>query len=120
VSEEERTAALLAVARDVLRGEIASGLEEQQRYAAAMVANAMAIATRQLREGETARRREQTALGLALGDGGTAELDDLRGRLVEEIRAGRYDDPQADHFLRPMLRARVEARLAISNPDYRV
>ena len=60
-------ASLLETAREALRNAIASRLEGEQRYLAAMIANAMAIAARQLRNGDDTPATEAAALRLILG-----------------------------------------------------
>lgn len=112
-------AQLLEAAREALRHEIVGGLQGEQRYLAAMIGNTMAIAARALRDSGRGLAAEEAALRLVLGARQDEDLRDLRQRLVAEIRAGRFDG-QADHYLRPALRALVDARLAISNPEYRV
>jgi hypothetical protein len=109
---------LLEIARETLRTEIAPGLDGQGRYTAAMIGNAMAIAGRASIEGEAAASAELAALRRLFGVRAGGDLDDLRRRLAEEIRQGRFDGV-AGRPVRAVLRARVEARLAISNPDYR-
>lgn len=84
-------APLLGIARDVIRGDLASVLDGDQRYKALMAANALAIVSRQIEGLETA--------------GG--DLADL----AANIRAGK-GTPE-DHAL---LLARVRATLAESNP----
>lgn len=108
------TAELLAVARATLREQVMPGLEADRRHRAAMVANALAIASRELALGGKARAEEQALLA-ALYDGPPASLDALRRRLCRDLRAGRIADTRE---LRDLLDRLVQARLAISNPDY--
>jgi uncharacterized protein DUF6285 len=84
---------LLQVAREVLLEELLPRLPEGDRYAARMVANAMAIAAREL--GEPLQPPVDTA------------------RLAAGIRAGRHDD---DARVLESLREITRARLAVSNP----
>ena len=57
------TADLLKVARDTLREAVAPGLGAEARYHAAMVANAMAIAIREVELGPKTRAAERRLLG---------------------------------------------------------
>ena len=90
---------LLAIARETLLRDIRPQLDEEGRHAAAMIANAMAIAARELEAANAPPDREHER------------------QLAADIRAGRYDD--ADERQRAMLeelRAGVVAKLRISNP----
>lgn len=110
----DATAGLLAVARATLRERVMPGLVADHRHDAAMVANALAIASRELALGGEARAREQALLGELYGSP-TATLDTLRRRLCSDLRAGRFADTNE---LRDLLARLVHARLAISNPTY--
>lgn len=110
----DATADLLAVARATLRERVMPGLQAENRHGAAMVANALAIASRELGQGGRARAEEQALLG-ALYGGPPASLDALRRRLCRDLRAGGIADTKE---LRDLLDRLVRARLAISNPDY--
>ncbi len=112
----DATPDLLEITRSVLRGELLPALPPERRYQGAMIANALAIATRELRLGAAAREAEGANLGTLLGASGSP-LDELRRRLCREIRAGAWDKGQAGD-LRPILQAAVRNRLAISNPDH--
>lgn len=95
---------LLETARDVLRDELLPALPAHQRHAALMVANAMAIAAREMN-----RRVDAT-------------LDDERvaadRRLCASIRQGRVDDGAAAAQLHAELLADTRARVEVSNPKY--
>lgn len=107
---------LLETARGVLRDRILPALPPDLRYDALMIANAIAIAARQIAAGDRpvveaeARLR---ALCDAPGEGAAA----LDARLVAELRAGAFDAPGPrrdalyDHLL-----ATARARAAESNP----
>ncbi|RKH46058.1 DUF6285 domain-containing protein [Corallococcus sicarius] len=82
-------AALLAIAREVLRKELLPLLPGDKAYAALMVANAMGIAERQLRNGEGPQREEQQALATLLGREGS--LADLNREFAARIRRGDID-----------------------------
>jgi hypothetical protein len=87
-------AELLALARETVLGELLPALPEEKRYAARLVANAIAIAARQI--------GARTPLSA-----------DERRALASAIRAGRHD---GDAALHARLLADVHARLAVSNP----
>lgn len=111
MTETDRLADLLEVARATLKGELAPLLSDEPRYKAAMVASAMAIVARALRDGEACDDQEAAALHELYGPAGG--LAALRARLAADIRSGVLDGP-ADHAVQVVLRARVAARLAIS------
>lgn len=90
---------LLRVARDTLLDTLLAQLPAESHYTARMVANAMAIAAREL---------AQAAPGTP-GDAATA-------RLAADIRAGRYDEAAARAQLIERLRGITRERLAVSNP----
>ncbi len=110
------TADLLKVARATLREAVAPGLGAEARYHAAMVANAMAIAIREVELGPKARAAERRLLGRFHADP-EASLPELRARLCRELRAGTVLDERPSE-LHALLQQLVHARLAISNPDY--
>lgn len=112
----DATADLLEVARATLREQVMPGLDADGRYTAAMVANALAIATRELDQGGRARVEEQVLLAEFLHQP-AATLPELRCRLCRELRDGAALANRPDE-LRTLLRKVVHARLAISNPDY--
>ncbi len=111
--ERPDAAGLLETARDVLLRELLPHLPEAKRFEARMVANAMAIARRDLAAEEApvlARMREL----LGMPDAGP---DALLRRLAAEIRAGGRDPG------RPGAAAAAEAlvaltrlRCSVSNP----
>jgi hypothetical protein len=114
MNRSDELADLLETAREVFRAELAEGMPSDKHYAAAMVANAMAIAARGLRTGVADGRANYVAL---YGREALSALEtDLERRLVADIRAGRFDAHQVDR-LRKLLLARTIERLRISNPD---
>jgi len=96
---------LLIIARQVLRDELSPFLPEERRYDALMIANAMAIAARQIEFGDTPERQEWQALADLLGetvkeDDATAvrgALCDLYCRLGVKIRSGELDPGMPSH-----------------------
>ena len=113
----EATADLLEVARAILREQVMPGLDADRRYTAVMVANALAIAARELDQGGRARAEEQALLAEFLGQS-AATLPELRRRLCRELRDGAVLADRPDE-LRTLFRKVVHARLTISNPDAR-
>ena len=107
---------LLAIARQTLLSELLPQLPGSLRYQALMVANAMAIAGREYRDGEAADTAEAQLLA-ALSDADGASLADARQALCRAIRQGRFDEPGKDQDqLFAALSAITLARLSISNP----
>ena len=96
---------LLIIARKVLREELMPLLPEERRYDALMIANAMAIAARQIAFGDTPERREWQDLADLLGeavkeDSATAVSDalgDLYRTLGAKIRSGEVDPGMPSH-----------------------
>lgn len=112
--ETPDTAELLALARQTLLDELLAALPEDKRYAARLVANAMAIAAREVEGGAAARQAAGEALCRLYGEPvDAARLEPLRRRLAQDIRAGAFDGAARVHAL---LRDDVRARLALSNP----
>ncbi len=119
---------LLETARNVLREEILPALPPERRHAALMVANAMAIAMRQLTYGEDGERRELRSLETLLslvGRDEPAGKADLRRQLAErdrefahEIRAGRADAGAWREAARQHLMETIRAKVRESNPKY--
>ena len=87
--EQPDGAALLAIARDMLRKELLPLLPKERAYEALMVINAMSIAERQLRFGEQPVREEQQALQELLHRGG--DVAELNRQLAQKARAGALD-----------------------------
>jgi hypothetical protein len=116
-------AELLKFAREALTRALVPELPEGQRYLALMIANAMAIAARELELGDGADRAELTSLRMLFEERGpdTSEdvadrLEAVNRRLCAEIRAGKFSGGPDEARLRNHLRRSAEARVAISNP----
>jgi hypothetical protein len=123
MTDRPNGAELLKIAREALTRELASEFPEARRYLALMIANAMAIAARELELGDGADRAELTSLRMLFREPGpdTSEdvadrLEALNRRLCAEIRAGKFTRGDAEARLRDHLRRSAEARVAISNP----
>lgn len=116
---------LLTLARAALLDKISAELSGGSRYTARLVANAMAIAARELEAGEGPSRVECDALARLFGEdreeatspAGNETTDEalerLRWRLAAEIRAG---DRDADGRVHALLKETALARLRIVNP----
>ncbi|HRD75729.1 MAG TPA: DUF6285 domain-containing protein [Hyphomicrobiaceae bacterium] len=101
---------LIALASEMLRDEIVPVLPAGQRYAAAMIANALEIARRGI-TGDT----ESAAWALLdqIYDEGEGTLD----QLARDIRSGEIDtDTNPD--LAARLKAIVQAELRVTNPRF--
>ena len=101
MSVDPTTTDLLAVARETLRQAIMPALAGEQRYHAAMIAQAIAVVERSL-AAEAGRINVAT-----------------RRRLVAEIRAGQHDGAAGARLVAQLLKPDVLARLAVSAPDHR-
>ncbi len=118
-------AELLRVARQLLREQLLGGISQSQRYEALMVANAMAIAERELEAGDSDLREELRMLAELYGEtivdksgkGLKDKVAALNKRLAKDIRRGVMDGACAQG-VRALLKAQVIARLRISNPKY--
>lgn len=119
---------LLETARKVLREELLPALPADKRHAALMIANALSIAARQLKNGDGGERAELAALERLLSepfalraDDGPALRDALGAanrRLSQSIRAGRADAGPLRDEVRRHLADVVRAKVAESNPKY--
>ena len=114
---------LLQTARNVFIAEILPALPAASRYTALMIANAMAIAQREIAAGDAPLAAECERLGALLSEPAAAPAGEaLRGvlagynrRLAGEIRAGRFDGKERAALLEHLRRTTGE-KLAVSNP----
>ncbi|WP_166362116.1 DUF6285 domain-containing protein [Pseudomonas akapageensis] len=107
---------LLEIARQTLLDELLPQLPDSLRYQALMVANAMAIAGRECRDGERADAIEALVLESLRGEAGPA-LTDARQALCSAIRQGCFDSAGSDQErLFSALSTITRAWLSISNP----
>lgn len=114
---------LLETARAAFVAEILPTLSGRSRYTALMVANAMAIALREIEAGEAPLEAERLRLRallpeLAQAPSGVPLREMLAGynrRLIEAIRGGRFDGAGRGALL-DHLRRTTEEKLAVSNP----
>jgi hypothetical protein len=117
---------LLDTARDLLRTELAPAMAPGQRHLALMVANAMAIARRQVDDGDAPELRELATLGELFGlppavaaDQLQPELSQRNRRLCQAIRAGQADPGTVLHSdVQAALLMAGRAKVAQSNPRY--
>jgi hypothetical protein len=116
MSDPGATADLLKVAQATLHEAVLPRVGADARYEAAMVANALAIAARELELGPRAREAERRLLGRFCG-APDAPLAELRARCRADLRAGK-PEPAREPELRRLLHEVVHARLAVSNPAY--
>jgi len=112
---------LLAIARAKLLDELLPSLPPDQVYTARMIANAMAIAARELRSDHALFEREEVlriaalyrAAGLAEPPPGHG-AEEMERLLAADIRAGRFDT--AARALTTLLEWQLDQRLSLSNP----
>lgn len=117
-------AMLLDLARRALIADLLPALPEAARYRARMVANAMAIAAREMSDGDGTQRARRRALAglfdeapVPAGRGDPEPLDEALTRLnwwlVAEIRGRRWD---GDAHVHALLQDSARARLRLANP----
>ena len=114
---------LLETARKTFMAEILPTLPAGSRYAALMIANAMAIAEREIAAGAAPLNAEAERLRALLPGSDEAPpgaslhkvLEGYNRRLIEAIRAGGFDGAKRPVLL-AHLRQTTEAKLAVSNP----
>jgi hypothetical protein len=123
MNDRPDAAELLAIARQTLLDTLLPRLPADQRYTALMIANAMAIASREHAAGDAAAQAELSRLrelfaehakplaGAALA----AALEGYNRRLATEIRHGRFDDRERA-ALRVHLEKTTADKLAVANP----
>jgi hypothetical protein len=123
MNERPNAAELLAAARAALTADILPQLSEALRYSGLMIANAIAIAQREIAAGDAASRAElgrccallsEPAAPLS-GEALRSALASYNRRLAQDIRSGRFDG-EAGTALREHLRRTTEEKLAVSNP----
>ncbi len=116
-------AELLEIAREALRTDILDDLPKEHRFVALMVANAMAIAARELRAGDAPLRAALADLATLYNkadepETNAAALEVLTQRLARDIRAGRFDTGPDATRVHAVLLAATRRRLELSNPKY--
>lgn len=114
---------LLETARDAFTTEVLPAVPEALRYTALMIANAIAIAQREIAAGDAPLRGEYRRLAGLLpekpaapdGDALGEAVESYNRRLANEIRAGRFDGEERSAMLEH-LRRTTQEKLAVSNP----
>ena len=112
---------LVATAHEALLRDVLPRLPKEGRYVGLMIANAMAIARRELASGASSCDHEARGIAqlLALdgvGQSRASELPELRRALVTAIRSGAFDAGPARVALQAHLEGTTAAWVAISNP----
>lgn len=117
---------LLGTARDLLLRKLLPALPERLHYDARMIANAIAIATREIELAADTGRAEwertldilkQPALAIAPQPQLADEVNRVRRKLANAIRDGLFDSPgERQQVLLALLTQIVRGKLAISNP----
>lgn len=114
---------LIEIAHEVFTAEVLPAVPDALRYKALMIANAMAIAQRELAAGNAPLRDEYRRLSRLLsettaelsGEALRAAVETYNRRLANEIRGGAYDGDERAAMLEH-LRRTTEGKLAVSNP----
>lgn len=106
---------LIETARAALVNEVIPKLPADQRYAALMAANALAISARALGAPDT-DGAEFARIAALLGGGEPGSLGEATIMLATRIRQGAFDAEPARSRLLEHLRATTRERLAVSNP----
>ena len=114
---------LIEIAHDVFTAEVLPAVPDVLRYKVLMIANAMAIAQRELAAGDAPLRDEYRRLSDLLsettaalrGEALRAAVETCNRRLAKEIRAGKFDGGERAAMLEH-LRRTTEEKLAVSNP----
>lgn len=127
MSDVSDASELLAIARESVLRELVPALPAEQRYVARMIANAIAIASREHAAAapalacEAGRLRKLLAAQSVVAPAEpTAQQDErtgaLRQALAAAIRRGAFDEPVHRRALREHLLRTAEDQVAISNP----
>ena len=107
---------LLEVARQHLLDELLPALPPHLRYQTLMIANAMAISSREFRTGGAAQAEEITLLNEQSGQA-LLTPEEARHFLASAIRTGEYDAHDAKRqSLADALKQMTLSQLSISNP----
>jgi hypothetical protein len=123
MNDQPDAAELLTIAREALLDKLLPDLPEGLRYDALMIANAMAIATRELHAGDDAALSEFARLNALYAEPGkNVSENDLHAALVEynrrlamDIRGGRFDSNERAALLDHLEKTTAD-KLAVANP----
>jgi hypothetical protein len=119
--DRPNSAELLDIARTRLMDELLPALPAKNKYSALLVAAAMAIAMRELKNGDAAETGEQLKLSELLGNDGPQDssLLDFNRRFAAGLRAGNFESSGPDRELAlRLLRQTTLSNLGESNPKY--
>lgn len=127
MSDRPNRGELLAAAEETLRDEVLPALDGSAKYAALMVAAAIATARREIETGNDAARRTLDAYAELYGQdnvhrsGASADerINELSRDLAREIRSGTYDTDLLGPVF-TVLETQVVERLGLSNPRFLV
>lgn len=114
---------LLATVAEVLNDEIVPALTGPVQHHARVAASIVAIIERELRHGPAGAVREAQLLGEIFALDPAAgqmpdDIDELRGVVTHQLRAGLADTPAVHAAVWARLREIVQADLAIAKPGY--
>ncbi len=123
MNDRPDAAELLAIARSTLLDELLPRLPADLRYTALMIANAMAVASREQAAGDADGQAELARLRSLFAEDGEpppaaalkTALADYNQRLVNEIRNGRFDDIERAALLDHLEETTMD-KVAIANP----
>ena len=123
MNDRPHAAELLNAAREAVAAEMLPALPEALRYTGLMIANALAIAAREIEAGDTPVRAEYLRLCTLLtetpqplaGDALREAVGRHSQRLARDIRAGTFDGEAQSALLEHLRQSTVE-KLAVSNP----
>ena len=123
MNDQPDAAELLAIARATLLEKLLPQLPEELRYDALMIANAMAIASREHTAGDAPAQAELASLRELLDAHDPAPssaalhtaLSEYNRRLASAIRSGRFDDKDRAALLDHLEKTAVD-KLAVANP----
>lgn len=119
MSKDLTAGELLATARNELLSKLLPEVPDGLRYETLMIANAMAIAMRDMADGGNAVGHEAKAWSMLLdaaAEGTSESLPMLRRQLCQAIRSGAFDAPGRKQALTDVATEVTRRKLAISNP----
>jgi hypothetical protein len=109
-------AELLDALKEFLSRDVAPQVDAATQFQLRVASNVIAIVERELAQRPAADAAELDSLQALLGAPGS--LENLNTRLVESIRKGDFDAPDAEQRLLAHLRVATAAKLAIDNPKW--
>lgn len=107
---------LLVTAREALLTQILPRVDGEKAYQIRMIANAMGIAAREMREAGEVSIKERQVLEQLLEDGTGDNVFEQGKLLCKRIGSGDFDSMKKRHELIEGLRSVTLAKLRISNP----